>query len=90
MMPPVLHYPDLASPPAGWTVTRIGSQIRLVPPKNAAAPTNATIIVSPLVARHKGLHWLEGGYLEATYNHAFQNNRYGNARIGNLALSLAF
>lgn len=42
------------------------------------------------IARHKGLHWLEGGYLEATYNHAFQNNRYGNARIGSLALSLAF
>ncbi len=42
------------------------------------------------IARHKGLHWLEGGFVEVTYNHAFQHNRYGNARIGNLALSLAF
>jgi hypothetical protein len=42
------------------------------------------------LARHRGLHWLEGGYLQATYNHAFQHNRFGNARIGDLALSLAF
>jgi uncharacterized protein DUF3570 len=42
------------------------------------------------VARHRGLHWLEGGHLQATYDHAFQNNRFGNARIGALELSMAF
>lgn len=42
------------------------------------------------LARHRGLHWLEGGYFQATYNHDFQHNRFGNARIGDLSLSLAF
>lgn len=42
------------------------------------------------LAKHQGLGWLAGGWLEATYNHVFQSNRYGNARLGALAFSLAF
>ena len=42
------------------------------------------------LARFRGLHWLEGAWLEATYNHIFQTSRYGNARMGSLAFSLAF
>lgn len=42
------------------------------------------------LAKHKGLGWLAGGWIEATYNHVFQSNRYGNARLGALAFSLAF
>ena len=42
------------------------------------------------LAKHKGLGWLAGGWIEATYNHVFQTNRYGNARLGALAFSLAF
>jgi hypothetical protein len=42
------------------------------------------------LAKHRGLDWLAGGWLEATYNHVFQSNRYGNARLGALAFSLAF
>jgi hypothetical protein len=42
------------------------------------------------IARNRGLHWLEGAWLQATYNHMFQNNRYGNARVGSLEFSLAF
>ena len=61
-----------------------------------AAPWDAHLVGGQLtweldgLARHRGLHWLEGGYLQATYNHDFQNNRFGNARIGDLSLSLAF
>jgi hypothetical protein len=43
-----------------------------------------------LAKRARGLHWLEGGWLQATYNHVFQNNRFGNARVGSLEFSLAF
>lgn len=42
------------------------------------------------LARHRGLGWLENGWIEATYNHVFQTNRYGNARLGSLAFSLAW
>jgi Protein of unknown function (DUF3570) len=42
------------------------------------------------LARHRGLHWLEGGYFQATYDHVFQHNRFGNARVGALEMSLAF
>lgn len=42
------------------------------------------------LARHPGLGWLEGGYLELNYNHAIQHNRFGNARIANATLSFAF
>jgi hypothetical protein len=42
------------------------------------------------IARNRGLHWLEGAWLQATYNHVFQNNRFGNARVGSLEFSLAF
>jgi Protein of unknown function (DUF3570) len=42
------------------------------------------------LAKHRGLGWLAGGWIEATYNHVFQNNRFGNARLGALAFSLAF
>jgi hypothetical protein len=42
------------------------------------------------LAKHRGLGWLAGGWIEATYNHVFQSNRYGDARLGALAFSLAF
>jgi hypothetical protein len=42
------------------------------------------------IARYRGLHWLEGGWVQATYNHVFQTNRFGPARLGSLALSFAF
>lgn len=42
------------------------------------------------IARNRGLHWLEGAWVQASYNHMFQNNRYGNARVGSLEFSLAF
>jgi hypothetical protein len=49
------------------------------------------------LAKHRGLGWLEGAWLEATYNHVFrrtahgeQDTRYGNARLGSLAFSLGF
>lgn len=52
-MPPALHYPDLAAPPAGWTYARVGSQVRLTPPGNGAGAEGAAIVISPLVARQK-------------------------------------
>jgi hypothetical protein len=49
------------------------------------------------LARLRGLHWLERGWIEVTYNHVFRrtlegepDTRYGNARMGSLAFSLAY
>jgi hypothetical protein len=58
-MPPALHHPDLAAPPMGWSYLRVGSQIRLSPPGNVDGAEGAAIVISPLVARHKGLPSIE-------------------------------
>ena len=43
------------------------------------------------LAQLRGLHWLEGGWVEATYNYVRQTNRYGDVRaLGSLTFSLAF
>jgi hypothetical protein len=46
------------------------------------------------IARHKGLKWTRGGWIQATYNHVLRSDlvrqRYGNARVGSLAFSFAF
>lgn len=42
------------------------------------------------LAKHRGLHWLRGAWIQATYNHLFQTNRFGNARLGSLAFSIPF
>jgi hypothetical protein len=43
------------------------------------------------LAQFRGLHWLEGGWVEATYNYVRQTNRYGDVRaLGSLTFSLAF
>jgi len=43
------------------------------------------------LARHKGLRWLERGFIEANYNYVFQTSRFGPARaLGSIAFSLAF
>lgn len=52
-MPPALHFPDLAAPPAGFTYARVGSQVRLTPPGNGEGAEGAAIVISPLVARQK-------------------------------------
>lgn len=54
-MPVALHHPDLAAPPAGWNAARVGSQIHLQPSPGGDDAGPATIVISPLVARHKGL-----------------------------------
>ena len=42
------------------------------------------------LSRRRGLHWLEGGWIEATYNYVRQTNRYGDVRaLGSLTFSLA-
>ncbi|MCS6914345.1 MAG: hypothetical protein NZ890_14010 [Myxococcota bacterium] len=50
-MQPLLHYPDLLPPP-GWTWQRQGSHMALLPPADAPP---ATILLSPLLARHERL-----------------------------------
>ena len=44
-----LQYPDLGSPPMGWTVGRQGAAIRLVPPGAYLDLSRAAMVVSPLV-----------------------------------------
>lgn len=48
-------YPDLATPPRGWTFGRLGSAIRLVPPGAYLDRSRAAIIVSPLMPRSRQL-----------------------------------
>ena len=42
-------FPDLASPPTGWTVSRAGAAIRLVPPGAYPDRARACMVISPLV-----------------------------------------
>lgn len=42
-------FPDLGSPPTGWTVSRAGAAIRLVPPGAYPDRARACMVVSPLV-----------------------------------------
>lgn len=58
-MKAAIHYPDLAVPPTGWTYVRVGTQMRLSPPKKADEKGVALIIVSPIIARHPRLPPIE-------------------------------
>jgi hypothetical protein len=49
-VPADVFYPDLTAP-AGWPYHRQGLQIRVVPPGATLDTAEATIVISPLVAR---------------------------------------
>src|SRR5687767_288887 len=58
-MKAAIHYPDLALPPTGWTYIRVGTQMRLSPPRKDDEKGVAMIIVSPVIARHPRLPPIE-------------------------------
>lgn len=48
-------YPDLGSPPRGWTYGPLGTAVRLVPPGAYLDYSRVAIVVSPLVPRSRQL-----------------------------------
>ncbi len=54
-----LRYPDLGTPPRGWTVARAGASLRLIPPGASARGARAFMAVSPLVPRTPNMPGVE-------------------------------